>query len=113
MRKKIFEKYKEQTDKRISELEATVDFLARNGKYDIEFVYKNEAFTQTKCFARYIYNGNIKTSLIEIYPYSSVKSHKVINNTSDYVIISSLATTYKLDKKTERCLCIDNVKGAI
>lgn len=106
MRKREFEEYKTATDERIKHLEDTVDFLAKNGQYDIEFIYKNEEYRFTKCYARYIHEGLVETALIEAYPYSTVKSHRCIENNKDFAVISAIGVTYKLDKKTKKCICI-------
>ena len=106
MRKRKFEEYKNTTEQRIEHLEETVDFLAKNGKYDIEFVYKNDEFKSTLCYAKYVHNGLVETALIETYPYSTVKSHRCTENNPDFAIITSNGITYRLDKKTKRCICI-------
>jgi hypothetical protein len=106
MRKRKFEEYKAITDERIERLEATVDFLAKNGRYDIEFVYKNDEFKSTLCYAKYVFNGLVETALIETYPYSTVKSHRCIENNPDFAVITSNGFTYRLDKRTKRCTFI-------
>lgn len=113
MLKKTFEKYKEQTDKRIAQLEETVDFLAKYGKDHIQFVYKNDGFTQTTCIARYIYNGVVVEALIENFPYQTIKTHYCVENNRDYAIINSTDMQYKLDKNTRRCVYIKKEKAVI
>ena len=106
MLKRTFERYKAQTDKRIAQLEETVSFLTKNGKYEVEFFYKTDGVNLKKCFVKYIYDELVKAALVETYPYSLVKSHLCIENNNDYILILSDGITYKLDKKTQRCICI-------
>lgn len=113
MLKKTFEKYKAETDKRIANLEEMVDFLAKHGKHDIEFVYKNEGFTHTTCYARYIHDGKLVLSLVEKFPYTTVKIHHCVENNSDFAIIETAEAQYKLDKKLNRCVFQKNKKEAI
>ena len=110
MRKRKFEEYKTATGQRIKHLEETVAFLAKNGKYDIEFVYKNDEFTSTLCYVKYVHNGLVEIALIETYPYLTVKSHRCIENNPDFAVITSNDITYRLDKKTKRCICIKENK---
>ena len=111
MRKREFEIYKAGMEERVARLEETVDFLTRNGKYDIEFVYKNDEYKSTMCYAKYVRDGLVETALIETYPYSSVKSHRCVENNHDFAVISSIGVTYRLEKKTKRCVCIDEKEG--
>lgn len=108
MNKKNFEKYKGEMERRVSQLEETVSYISQNGEFNVSFVNKSEEYKTTTCYAKYVYDGVVQTALIETYPYSSVKLHKCTENNRDYFIVTSSGITYKVDKKTKKCVCISD-----